>query len=65
MSVVIVPNCVRDAINRALDKAVPADIPKDDRKSLYLELLRHFGEHGVIPDFTVKKRMLIPPGETQ
>jgi len=53
----VVPNVLRDTINAKLDaayKLVP-DAEKD-RELHYLELLRYFDEHGVIPDFSIYKK---------
>lgn len=54
----IVPNELRDAINRKLDEALkewPA-ATEQDRDVLYHELLNYFNETGEIPDFKVTKR---------
>jgi hypothetical protein len=54
MRMVIVPNCVRDAIDAALDKAI-AECPgaQRDREMLFGQLLDYFDEHGVVPDFRI------------
>ena len=54
--IVIVPNELRDAINRALDCALE-DCPEAerDRESLYHQLLEYFDEHGSIPEFKIAK----------
>lgn len=54
--IVIVPNCLRDAINAKLDKAIEA-CPEaaKDREQLYDRLLAYFDEYGVVPDFTIQK----------
>jgi len=51
---VIVPNDLRDAINVKLDAAL-ADMPdaERDRDALYQQILAHFNERGVIPDFSI------------
>jgi len=60
MTLVIVPNSLRDAINAKLDAAIMA-CPEDwafsegERENLYNLLLRYFDEHGVVPDFTLQK----------
>ena len=56
MRLVIVPNHVRDEINRRLDIEI-ANSPdaEKDREALYLELLNFFDEHGAIPDFSLVK----------
>ena len=53
---VIVPDSLRDAINKKLDAAL-AECPdaEKDREHLYGQLLDYFNEHGVIPDFTLGK----------
>lgn len=57
MRLVIVHNHLRDAINAKLDAAfaVCPDAAKD-RDVLYERLLEYFDEHGVIPDFSLKKQ---------
>lgn len=56
MSMFIVPNSLRDAINARLDAAL-AEVPdaEKDREHLYHALLMHFNEHGVIPEFSIVK----------
>jgi hypothetical protein len=56
---VIVPDSLRDAINKKLDTAL-AELPiedrqiaEHDREFLYGQLLDHFYKHGVIPEFTL------------
>ena len=53
----IVPNYIADAINAKLDAAF-AECPEaaKDREVLYGHLLDYFDEHGVIPEFSVKKK---------
>lgn len=54
---VIVPNSLRDAINKKLDEALEACPEAEvDRKGFYNFILSHFNEHGVIPEFTLSKR---------
>lgn len=55
MSLVIVPNSLRDAINAKLDAAIEAcpDAAKD-RAELYRQLLAYFNEHGELPDFRLE-----------
>jgi hypothetical protein len=52
MSLVIVPNVVRDAINDRLDAAL-AKTPDAARfrDELFNQLLAYFDEHGVVPEF--------------
>ena len=53
MSLGIVPNFLRDAINEKLDKAYKEKPEAEiDRQYHYKALLEHFDEHGVIPDFS-------------
>ncbi len=53
---VIVPNVLRDAINKKLDEALKACPEAEvDRGIFYDRLLSHFNEHGVLPDFTLEK----------
>lgn len=54
--IVIVPNCLRDAINAKLDKAIEA-CPEaaKDREYFYDQLLAYFDEHGEVPDFNISK----------
>lgn len=53
----IVPNYLRDEINRRLDTEIAKhpDAEKD-REVLYGMLLDHVNETGVIPDFTLAKK---------
>ena len=56
MKLVVVPDCLRDAINAKIDgeiaKLPEALRPKAEacRDHMYHELLSYFDEHGVIPD---------------
>lgn len=54
---VIVPNYVRDAINKALDRAI-AECPDAayERGVLFDQLLAYFDEHGAVPKFTLARR---------
>ena len=54
MKVVIVPNELRDAINRKLDAAIE-QVPdaKKGREVFYEHLLGYYDEHGIIPDFDI------------
>lgn len=53
---VIVPNFVRDAINRKLDEMIAAEpLAAKDREYLYSQLLAYFSEYGVIPEFALKR----------
>lgn len=57
MVVMIVPNVLSAAINRALDSAIakcPDAAP--DRDLFYERLLAYFNEHGEIPEFSLAKR---------
>jgi len=54
---VIVPNALRDAINKKLDDAlgkVPDAAP--DREHFYQMLLSYYNDHGELPDFDLQKR---------
>ena len=54
--IVIVPNVLRDAINKKLDAAfVKVPEAEKDREVLYNQLLTYYDEHGVVPDFTIKE----------
>ena len=57
MTMVIVPNSLRDAIMERLDAEI-AKHPgaEKDRDVLYSQLLGYFDEHGVIPDFSLEKK---------
>jgi hypothetical protein len=59
--IVVVPDCLRNAINEALDRAI-AECPgaAHERSILFDQLLGYFDEHGVIPDFTLAKRKSDP-----
>ena len=54
---VVVPNSLRDAINAKLDTAI-AEVPEaaSDCDALYEQLLAYVSEHGVLPDFSLKRR---------
>jgi hypothetical protein len=58
MRTVIVPNYVSDAINAKLDAAFVKVVPQaaKDRDELYQQLLTHFDEHGVVPNFELQKK---------
>ena len=52
----IIPNELRDKINKKLDEAikkVPA--AEKNREYLYNSLLTYYNEHGIVPDFDLKK----------
>lgn len=50
--VFIVPDPLRDAINEKLDAAIKlCPEAETERERLFRELLEHFNEHGVVPDF--------------
>jgi len=56
MKMVIVPDSLRNAINVKLDAAIctcPGAVK--DRDVLYQQLLEHFDEHGVLPDFKLTR----------
>jgi len=55
MTIVIVPNYVRDAINKKLNTAIAAHPEAEkDREVLYSQLLDYFFEHDEIPDFQLQ-----------
>lgn len=56
VSLVIVPNQLRDAINAAIDKEL-AGRPCDpaERLEIYHALLSYFDRHGTIPEFTLRE----------
>lgn len=55
MTLAIVPNVLRDVIQAAIDKALAGrPIEAEEREHVYHDLLAHFDEHGVIPDFDLK-----------
>lgn len=53
----IVPNHVRDSINKKLDE-VFREQPKaaKDREFFYHQLLEYYDKNGVIPDFELQKK---------
>ena len=53
---VVVPDSLRDAINRKLDAAL-RELPdaEAERDHLYHQLLDYFYDHGALPEFTVMK----------
>lgn len=54
---VIVPNCLRDEINKAIDAAL-VDHPDAaaDREMFFDTLLSYFNEHGHIPQFKLERK---------
>jgi hypothetical protein len=55
--IVIVPNCLRDAINKKLDdwyKIIPE--AEKERDAHYQICLNYFDEHGEIPEFEIRKK---------
>lgn len=53
---VIVPNFVRDAINRKLDEKIAEEpAAAKDREYLYTRLIAYFSEYGEIPEFELKR----------
>ena len=54
MSGVIVPNALRDEINKKLDAAI-AGCPgaEQDRAEIYQQMLVFYDEHGYVPDFVL------------
>ena len=57
MELVIVPNSLRDAINRKIDIALKGCPEAEvERDQFYERLLTYFDEYGVIPDFTLQKK---------
>lgn len=61
MSFVIVPNSISDAIYAKVDAAI-ANAPDaaPDREYFYSVLLNYFNDHGEIPDFELKAKILSP-----
>lgn len=56
MSTYIVPNVLRDAINKALDDAlVECPDAAPDREIFYHKLLKYFNEHGELPEFSLQR----------
>lgn len=57
MSIVVVPNDLRDAIYAAIDKELNGRPCDDaDREVIYEQILAYFDEHGRIPDFSLKSQ---------
>lgn len=57
MRAVIVPNVVRDTIEKKLAYAtVGMDIPESDLDDLYHQLLEFFDKHGYVPDFDIERK---------
>lgn len=61
MRMVIVPNSLSEAIYAKIDEqiALVPDAAKD-REPLYQQLLDYFDEHGVIPDFSLVRKVNAP-----
>lgn len=58
MTLVVVPNYVRDAINSKLDAAyIETPSAAGDREHHFAVLLDYFNEHGKLPTFSLKMRM--------
>ena len=57
MKIVIVPNTLRDAINKKIDSAL-TDCPEaaPDRDIFYQTILNYFDEHGELPDFKLVRK---------
>lgn len=52
MRIVIVPNHISDAINKAIDEKLDGrPISPEEREDVYNILLAYFDDHGRIPDF--------------
>ncbi len=57
MTLLLVPNFVRDAINAAINRELDGrPIADDERENLYRMLLSHYDEHGEIPEFSLTAR---------
>lgn len=53
----VIPNSLRDEINRRLDEQIAlAPDAEADREVLYNQLVHYFNENGVIPDFSLVKK---------
>ena len=54
MSIVIVPNTLRDAIYAKLDVEIQKNPDAlKDREVLYQKLLEYYNENGIIPEFNL------------
>jgi hypothetical protein len=62
MTLVIVPNVLRDRINAVIDDALRAcPDAEGEREDFYSELLAHFNEHGTVPEsITILPREVTP-----
>jgi hypothetical protein len=57
MRIVVVPNQVRDAINKAIDEKLDGrPISAEEREDVYNALLAYFDDHGCIPDFDLRAK---------
>ncbi len=60
MTIVIVPNVLRDKIRRRILEAIKGTELWCERRQvirvLYPQLLEYFDEHGTIPDFQVARK---------
>lgn len=54
----VVPNCIGNEISRKLDAEIEKhpDAAKD-REVLHGQLVEYFAEHGVIPDFSLERKV--------
>lgn len=60
-ALVIVPNYVRDAINKRIDDAIVVEPgAAAEREQIYKTLVAYFSEYGAVPDFTLKRREGMP-----
>ncbi len=59
MNIVAVPNYISEAIYRKVDAAIEkAPDAAPDREYFYGVLLNYFDQHGEIPDFELKAKVL-------
>lgn len=60
MSLVIVPNSLRDAINEKLEEARPQECGDVEwaqlKEDLYPQLVAYYDEHGRVPSFSLTRR---------
>lgn len=54
---VVVPNELRDAIYERVDEELKKHPElRDQRESIYQDILKYYDEHGSIPDFSVEPK---------
>lgn len=57
MSIVIIPNELRDAINAEIDRAIGGrPLKASERQNIYSFMLDHYDQTGVVPSIELRKK---------